>query len=103
MKVESVSKVGNKWKLTFDPPLAYSYDRKTVVVYGNVALATHGESVSEILGAGRASEAFQTFWLARSRRTHRAIRTLGCQRSGLRYLICPRISPGGLSRVWTLT
>ena len=37
--------------------LANTYVRDTVVIYGNVALATHGESVQEVLGSGDASAA----------------------------------------------
>jgi len=43
--------------------LAYSYARSTVTIYGNVAKATHGQSVGEVLGNGNASQAFQSFAL----------------------------------------
>ncbi|HEX2641731.1 MAG TPA: putative baseplate assembly protein, partial [Thermoanaerobaculia bacterium] len=43
--------------------LAYCYRRDTVVVWGNVAPATHGETKSEILGSGRGSEPLQRFTL----------------------------------------
>jgi hypothetical protein len=43
--------------------LAYSYARSTVTIYGNVAKATHGQSVGEVLGNGDASQAFQSFAL----------------------------------------
>jgi predicted phage baseplate assembly protein len=35
-----------------------------VIVHGNVALATHGETVQQLLGSGRASAPFQRFTLA---------------------------------------
>ena len=41
--------------------------RDSVVVHANVALATHGETVSQILGAGNAAQAFQRFELKRCR------------------------------------
>jgi hypothetical protein len=43
--------------------LAYSYARSTVTIYGNVAKATHGQLVGEVLGNGNASQAFQSFAL----------------------------------------
>jgi predicted phage baseplate assembly protein len=44
--------------------LASSYMRDTVVVHGNVVLATHGETVRQLLGSGQAAAAFQRFTLA---------------------------------------
>jgi predicted phage baseplate assembly protein len=41
-------------------------------VYGNVALASHGESVSQILGVGDAGRAFQRFELKQLPLTYRA-------------------------------
>jgi predicted phage baseplate assembly protein len=49
--------------LTFAKPLAYSYRRGTVIVYGNVAPATHGETRREILGSGNSAVGLQTFTL----------------------------------------
>jgi hypothetical protein len=42
------------------------------VVYGNVALASHGESVAQILGAGDASQSFQRYELKQLPLTYRA-------------------------------
>jgi hypothetical protein len=50
--------------LTLTQPLAFEYKRETVLIYGNVALATHGETVQQILGSGNASSSFQRFNLA---------------------------------------
>jgi hypothetical protein len=50
--------------LRFAQPLAYSYKRDTVTIYGNVVKATHGESRTEILGSGDASVANQQFTLS---------------------------------------
>lgn len=69
-RVASVSHSGDRWLIELESDLSDSYQRSTVVVYGNVAKATHGETVSEILGSGRAAEPFQTFALARSPLTH---------------------------------
>ncbi|HSB10217.1 MAG TPA: putative baseplate assembly protein [Blastocatellia bacterium] len=49
--------------LTFDHSLAYPYVRNTVTINANVALATHGETVQEVLGGGDANQAFQRFVL----------------------------------------
>jgi len=43
--------------------LAYVYDRATVRINANVAAATHGESVQELLGSGDATIPYQTFTL----------------------------------------
>jgi hypothetical protein len=54
------------------PPLPEPLKRNSVVVHANVALASHGESVSQILGAGDASVAFQRFELKQLPLTYRA-------------------------------
>ena len=54
------------------PPLPKKLIRDTVVVYANVALATHGETVSQIFGAGDASKSFQRFELKRLPLTYRS-------------------------------
>src|SRR4029453_1528754 len=38
--------------VTFAEPLAYCYRRDSVVLHGNVAHATHGETRGEVLGGG---------------------------------------------------
>ncbi|RZI94979.1 MAG: putative baseplate assembly protein [Variovorax sp.] len=49
--------------LEIAPPLPAALVRGSVVVHANVALASHGESVSQILGSGNASLPFQRFEL----------------------------------------
>jgi predicted phage baseplate assembly protein len=56
--------------LTLSDPLSYSYDVNTVKIYGNVALATHGETRSEILGSGDGSQTLQQFILKQSPLTY---------------------------------
>ncbi|MFO1434156.1 MAG: putative baseplate assembly protein [Candidatus Competibacteraceae bacterium] len=56
--------------LTFTQSLAHSYRRETVTLNANVALATHGESVREILGSGDAIQPFQQFTLRQPPLTH---------------------------------
>lgn len=50
-------------RLTFDGNLQNRYQRSTVVIYANVALATHGETVHETLGSGAARLAHQHYTL----------------------------------------
>lgn len=49
--------------ITFSSGLEFSYKRPTVTVNGNVAFATHGQTVDEIAGSGDATQPFQTFVL----------------------------------------
>ncbi|HEY5308700.1 MAG TPA: baseplate J/gp47 family protein, partial [Casimicrobiaceae bacterium] len=58
--------------LTIAPPLPVALKRETVIVHGNVALATHGETVAQVLGAGDASGSFQRFELKRTPLTYRS-------------------------------
>jgi hypothetical protein len=51
-------------------PLNYTYDPPTVTVYANVAKATHGQTQSEILGSGDASQTLQNFSLSKSPLTY---------------------------------
>ena len=54
-------------KITFTPALTRSLDTETAILYGNVAKATHGETVAdEVLGNGDASTSFQSFALKKS-------------------------------------
>jgi hypothetical protein len=46
------------------------YDRATVTIAGNVALATHGETVEEYAGNGDATQAFQRFTLRQAPLTY---------------------------------
>ncbi len=47
-----------------------AFDRATVTVHGNVARASHGEGVTEILGSGDPSRPFQKFVLKQNPVTH---------------------------------
>lgn len=47
--------------LVFANPPAYCYKRDTVVIYGNVVRATHGETKSETLGSGDPTSPNQKF------------------------------------------
>jgi hypothetical protein len=52
--------------LTLASPLQYKYASPSVTIYGNVANATHGQTVGEVLGNGDGSESFQSFSLSHS-------------------------------------
>ena len=45
-------------------PLAYSYQRATVQVYGNVVLAHQGATITQVLGSGQPAQAPQSFTLS---------------------------------------
>jgi uncharacterized phage protein gp47/JayE len=62
--VDSVQEITGGWRIGLQGDLTWEYKRDTVVVHGNVALATHGETVQQLLGSGRASVPFQRFTLA---------------------------------------
>ncbi len=57
---------------TIKPPLPAALTRESTIVYANVALATHGETVAQILGAGDWSRSFQRFELKRLPLTYRS-------------------------------
>lgn len=59
-------------ELEISPALAAPLERGSVVVHANVALASHGETVAQVLGAGDASQAFQRFELKQAPLTYRA-------------------------------
>ncbi|CAH1905578.1 PA14 domain-containing protein [Candidatus Nitrotoga sp. HW29] len=54
---------GNTSKLFFTASLQHQYRRDTVKLYANVALATHGETVNQILGSGAARLSHQRYTL----------------------------------------
>jgi predicted phage baseplate assembly protein len=53
-----------RMRVVLEQPLQNLYDPDQVVLYGNVARATHGETVEEILGSGDASRRNQRFALS---------------------------------------
>jgi hypothetical protein len=50
-------------QLTLVAGLQHTYRRDSVAILGNVAAATQGETVAEVLGAGDASKSYQSFTL----------------------------------------
>ena len=56
--------------LTLANALAYSYDRNSVMIYGNVVDATNGQSTGEVLGNGDAAQAFASYVLGQKPLTY---------------------------------
>jgi predicted phage baseplate assembly protein len=61
--VEQILAIEGYTRITLRKDLRNSYVRDTVTINGNVALATHGETVQETLGGGDATQPFQRFAL----------------------------------------
>lgn len=61
---------GGRTELRFTTAPALPLVREGAVVLGNVALATHGETVSQLLGSGDARRPFASFPLAQGPLTH---------------------------------
>lgn len=61
-EIAEVYEVSNDFMtITFKKELQNIYDRDTVLIHANIASATHGESVHEVLGSGDASKKYQSF------------------------------------------
>jgi len=61
--IDEVQHIDGITRLLLASETAYRYDRTTLRINANVALATHGEAVREELGNGDATQTFQTFTL----------------------------------------
>lgn len=85
-EVVSVSDISNA-TLTVTPPLSGRYKRKTFSFNGNVARATHGESVREIVGSGDGTQPFQRFKLRQSPVTYVSAANASGARSTLRVFV----------------
>lgn len=68
--LKSVIPEGTVSRLVFKENLSYNYQRESVRIYANVARATHGESVQQILGSGAAQKSHQRFVLKHEPLTH---------------------------------
>ena len=73
--------------ISLKTPLENTYDRKTVIIYANVAPATNGSSKEEILGRGDASQPFQKFVLKQSPLTYIQAPTSGGRVSTLKVKV----------------
>jgi hypothetical protein len=71
--IVAVHAVGaSRCELEIEPGLPAALRRDSVVVHGNVAAASHGETVTQVLGAGDAGASFQHFPLSQAPLTYRA-------------------------------
>lgn len=70
MTLKSAETTGANSRLTFTGDLPGQFDRTKVSIFGNVAAATHGETVHQILGDGQAAQPFQRFELKHAPLTH---------------------------------
>jgi hypothetical protein len=70
VSIKEIMVEGNSTKLIFNSNLKNSYQSNGVIIYANVAKATHGETKSEILGSGDASKSFQKFTLKQNPLTY---------------------------------
>src|SRR5262249_17042295 len=57
-------------KVTLDHDLAFGYEREALRINANVARATHGETVADVLGSGDATQARQRFTLRQAPLTY---------------------------------
>jgi predicted phage baseplate assembly protein len=73
--------------LTFAAPLSFTYKIETMTIFGNVAHATQGESVDEILGSGSGVQANQSFALKKPPLTNLTTATPGGSASTLRIYV----------------
>lgn len=69
--------------LVFENALKYAYIRSSVTINANVALATHGETVSELLGSGDAAQSNQKFVLKQTPLTYVSAASAGGVKSTL--------------------
>jgi predicted phage baseplate assembly protein len=73
--------------LTLSDSLAYTYDRQSVVVFGNVVRATHGETRVEVIGSGDGGTPLQQFPLKASPLTYVPVPTRSGAQSTLQITV----------------
>ena len=81
--LEEIVHEGTNTTLYFQSRLQYRYVRNSVTLYGNVVLATHGETVAEVLGSGDGSVAYQSFQLKKPPLTYTSADTPSGAQSSL--------------------
>lgn len=81
--VHQVREEGGRSVVVLREPLRGAYGRATLQIHGNVAPATHGETVREVLGSGDAGRAWQQFALRQPPLTHVLAAEGGGRRSTL--------------------
>lgn len=75
--LKAVTIEGGFTVLSFERALLYQYVRTSVTINANVAPATNGESVNEVLGNGDGTQVFQTFALRQPPLTYVSSATAG--------------------------
>lgn len=70
VSVDHVTDEGSASRIHLATTLEHSYLADSLVIHANVAHATHGETVTEVLGAGNAARRFQQFTLKQPPLTH---------------------------------
>lgn len=68
--IDRISSDEEHTTITLEDPLQYTYDRKSVTFNANVATATHGETIEEVLGSGDGAKTHQRFKLKKSPLTY---------------------------------
>ncbi len=63
VQIKAITPQSDPTEITLEKALARRYDVTTVVIFANVARATHGETRREVLGGGSAATPFQRFTL----------------------------------------
>lgn len=70
LTIKEINHIAGFTVLNFENGLQYPYKRSSVSLNANVALATHGESTTEILGSGNGGQSNQVFSLKKPPLTH---------------------------------
>ena len=85
--LKDIIHTGGYTTLHFQDRLKYRYVRKTVTLNANVAHATHGETVHEVLGSGDGSQTHQRFVLKKPPLTYVSAATPGGTKNSLQVHI----------------
>ena len=85
--IKDITHDGGFTKLTFVDGRQYPYRRETVTINANVVSATHGETLTEILGNGNGAQANQRFTLRKPPLTYTRAATPGGSASTMRLRV----------------
>ena len=85
--LKDIKHIGGFTTLYFEDRLQYRYVRKTVTLNANVAHATHGETIHEVLGSGAGSKTHQRFVLKKPPLTYVSAATPSGTRNSLQVHI----------------